>query len=174
MHSGGSTRDGGGMDERNGPPPLQGISHIALSVDDLPAAMAFWTRSMGFEATTDTPSLGFLVHRGLRIALGLTDHGAQVRGPFDHRRCGLDHLALAVPDATALAAWRERLVRHGVACSPVTDSGSGHHVNLVAPGGVPLELYAMDAATAAAFGLDGPEQAHAGSAGAEPAALAVG
>lgn len=145
-------------------PPLQGISHIALSVDDVPAAMAFWTEVMGFEVMTSTPTLGFLVDRPTRIALGVTDHGAEGRGAFDERRTGLDHLAFAVQDIAALHAWQRRLDAHGVVHSMV-ESDSGHHLNLRAPGGIPLELYVMNAVTASAFGLDGPHQAYAGGPG---------
>ncbi|SDS64030.1 Catechol 2,3-dioxygenase [Friedmanniella luteola] len=150
-------------------PPLLGVSHLALSAPDLPAARRFWTGTMGFEVTTDTPHLLFVVHWPSRVAIAVTDHEATVRGPFDERRTGLDHVALAVPDADALEDWRQRLVADDVPHSAVVDSGAGLHLNLRAPGGVPVELYVMDAATAAAFGLDHPHEGHAhGPAGSTP------
>jgi catechol 2,3-dioxygenase-like lactoylglutathione lyase family enzyme len=142
-------------------PPLQGISHLALSVADLPAALAFWTTVMGFEVTTDEPGLGFVVHREARIGIAVTDHGGAVAGGFDELRPGLDHLAFAVGDAAALEAWRARLAAYDVTHAPIADSGSGLHLNLRAPGGLPIELYVMSADTAAAFGLATAAQAYA-------------
>ncbi len=152
------------MTEPSTAPPLQGISHIALTVDDVPAAVRFWVEVMGFEATTETPTLGFLVHRPSRIAVAVTDHGDAGRFDerrFDERRCGLDHLAFAVEGVAALQSWEQRLREHAVEHSPVADSGSGHHLTLRAPGDIPVELYVIDDATAAAFGLAGPHEAFA-------------
>jgi glyoxylase I family protein len=144
-------------------PRLRSAVVIALSVDDLPAAMRFWVEVMGFEVTTDTPSLGFVVHRPSRIAIAVTNHDGATRGGFDERRCGLDHLAFAVEGVTELRSWQQRLQDNGVAHSPITDSGAGHHLNLRAPGDIPIELYVIDEATVAAFGLAGSDEAFAGS-----------
>jgi catechol 2,3-dioxygenase-like lactoylglutathione lyase family enzyme len=116
---------------------------------------------MGFEVTTDQPGLCFVVHRQARIGIAVTDHGGAVAAGFDELRTGLDHLALAVADAAALEAWQERLAAHGVTHSPITGSDSGLHLNLRAPGGLPIELYVMSAATAAAFGLSTTAEAFA-------------
>lgn len=142
-------------------PALQGISHLALSVDDLPAAIRFWTDVMGFEVTTETPTLGFFVDRPSRIAVAVTTGDGRPGGGFDERRCGLDHLALAVESAATLERWQRRLAEHDVPYSPITDSGSGLHLNLRAPDSIPIELYVINEATAAAFGLDGPDEAYA-------------
>jgi glyoxylase I family protein len=142
-------------------PPIQGISHLALSAADLSAARSFWTTVMGFEVITDEPGLLFVVHRDARIGLAVTDHGGAVADGFDELRTGLDHLAFAVVDESALRAWEDRLAAHGVTHSAVTDSGSGLHLNLRAPGGVPIELYVMSPDTAAAFGLTTTADAHA-------------
>lgn len=144
-------------------PPFQGLSHLALAVADVPAAVAFWIGVFGFELLTDTPTLGFVVHRPTRIAIALTSNDGRTTGTFDERHPGLDHLAIAVADVGALHDWHARLTEFGVPCSPVTDSGSGHHLNLRAPDGVPVELYVIDAATVAALGLDDAAEAFAGS-----------
>jgi glyoxylase I family protein len=138
-------------------PPFRGVSHLALSVRDLPAAVAFWRDVMGFEVFTDRPGLAFVGHRATRLGIGLTDHGGAVRDGFSERRTGLDHLALAVSSAAELDAWAARLAALGVPHSPVADSGDGLHLNLRAPDDVPVELYVMAPETAAAFGLDPTE-----------------
>ncbi|QJY49324.1 VOC family protein [Pseudonocardia broussonetiae] len=144
-------------------PPFQGLSHLALSVVDVPAAIAFWVGVFGFEVLTDTPSLGLVVHRPTRVAIALTSNNGSTAGTFDERHPGLDHLAIAVPGVDDLHDWHARLTGLGVPCSPVTDSGSGHHLNLRAPDGVPVELYVIDAATVAALGLADAGEAFAGS-----------
>ena len=144
--------------EDPGVPGLLGISHIALTADDLDAAERFWTGVLGFETTTRLPDLLFVVHREARIGLGVTRHGGSVTGPFDPTRTGLDHLALAVADAETLERWRERLDAHAVPHSGIVDE-SGLHLNLTAPSGIAVELYVMDAETAAAFGVAGGDEA---------------
>ena len=140
-------------------PTLRGLSHLGLSVVDLDGACDFWVSVMGFEVTTSMPSLRFVVHREARLGIGLTDHAGGVDAAFSELRTGLDHLALAVADAPTLHAWAERLTRLGVPHSPVTETDAGHHLNLRAPDGFPVELFVMAPATATAFGLDAPEEA---------------
>jgi glyoxylase I family protein len=132
-------------------------------VADLDAAVGFWTEVMGFEITTRLPALCFVVHRAARLGLGLTDHGGDVRGAFDERHTGLDHLALAVLDGPSLYAWAARLDQFAVPNSGVVQTDAGWHLNLRAPDQVPVELFVMAPAAAAAFGLDSPDDAVAGS-----------
>lgn len=142
-------------------PALLGLSHLALSTTDVDAAADFFVSVLGFEQTTRNELLAFVIHREGRIGIGLVGHLGEVRGPFDHRRVGLDHLALAVRDAATLQAWEARLTQFGVEHSPIVDSGGGLHLNLRAPGDLPIELYVMDESTAAAFGLRGTDEAFA-------------
>lgn len=135
-------------------PALLGISHLGLSVADLPAATDFWSGVMGFTVLTREPGLSFLLRVDVRMALGLTDHGTTVAGAFDEHHVGLDHLALAVPDLPALEAWARWLDECGVPHSPVAPSDAGHHLNLRGPDEFPVELFAMDPAVAPEFGLD--------------------
>ena len=127
--------------------------------------MRFWIDVMGFEVTTETPSLGFVVHRPSRIAIAVTDRGGSMRGGgFDERRCGLDHLALAVRESPprwsgGSGAWPSTASR----TRPSPTPAPGHHLNLRAPGGIPIELYVIADATVSALGLAGPEEAYAGS-----------
>jgi glyoxylase I family protein len=144
-------------------PSVAGISHIGLSVADLEAAVEFWTRVMGFRVTTRLPTLCFVVDVAARVGIGLTDHGGDVRGAFDERHTGLDHLALAVPDTAALQAWAARLDELAIPNSGVVETEAGWHLNLRAPDHFPLELFVIAPAAAEAFGLASPEEAVAGS-----------
>jgi catechol 2,3-dioxygenase-like lactoylglutathione lyase family enzyme len=134
-------------------PPLLGLSHVSLSVNDLDAAVHFWTEVMGFEALGREPAFCFLIERDARLAVVVADHLGTVTGPFDERHTGLDHLALAVPDVAALRSWERRLTRLGVTHSGVTESDGGHHLNLRAPDGVPVELFVIAPAMLASLGL---------------------
>ena len=116
---------------------------------------------MGFEITTDTKDLGFVVHRPTRTAIALTSNQGRTRNRFDENNCGLDHLAFAVQSEADLRVWEERLEQSGTVHSPITESPSGHHLNLKSSSGSPIELYVMNEDTAAAFGLTGPQEAHA-------------
>ncbi|MGY1603579.1 VOC family protein [Geodermatophilus sp. SYSU D00815] len=133
---------------------LAGFSHVGLSVADLDAAVAFWTGPMGLELVHREEAVAFLLHRTALVAVGLTDHGGAVTGPFDERRAGLDHLALAVPDEAALHAWVRRLDEHGVAHSGVVGTDAGAHLNLRGPDRLPVELFVLSPAGAAWLGVE--------------------
>ena len=120
--------------------------------------MAFWRDVMGLEVTGSEPGFAFLVHRGARLGLGLTDHGGAVSGGFDHEQPGLDHVALAVDGPEVLDDWVAWLDAGGVTHSGAVRTDAGHHLNLRAPGGVAVELFVMSSETAAAFGLGGPSE----------------
>jgi catechol 2,3-dioxygenase-like lactoylglutathione lyase family enzyme len=153
-------------DDSVGATAVLGISHIALTVNDLPAAMTFWSAVMGFEKAAETPQYCLLLERSSGIGVAVAQHDDGDGMSFDHRRVGLDHLAFAVDDLAALVAWAERLDRHGVGHSGVVNSDAGHHLNLAAPDGVPIELFVMSAEAAVGFGLSGPRSAVASGHGA--------
>ena len=138
------------------PPALRGVSHVSLSVPDLAAATDFWTTVLGFELVDGAADHAMVLHRAARVAVIVADHGGTVRGPFDEHHPGLDHVALAVDDLATLRAWERRLAERGVPYTPITASDAGHHLNLRAPGGLPVELCVLDAAFLAALGVDGP------------------
>ena len=132
---------------------LDGVSHIGLSVPDMPAARDFWADVMGFSLVVDTAEVCFLVHVPARIGIGLTDHGGSVAGPFSEQRAGLDHLGLAVPDVGTLRTWQRTLDDHGVPNSGIVASDAGHHLNLRGPDNFPVELFVLSPEAAEAFGV---------------------
>ena len=143
-------------------PVLLGMSHLAFSVAVLAAAVRFWVEVLGFELANDDPQVGLLLHRGARMAVAVTDHGGAVEGVFDEHRPGLDHLGLAVTDPDTLEAWRVALDEHGVPHSGVVATDAGWHLNLRAPGNVPIELFVIGEAFAVSLALDPAEPAVAG------------
>ena len=141
---------------RSAVPALQGVSHLGLSVPDLAAATDFWTKVMGFEVVAEGADFRLTLHRGARVAVAVGTHDGTVRGGFDHRRPGLDHAALAVSDLETLQAWERWLDACGVPYTPITASDGAHHLNLRAPGDIPVELVVLQAAFLTALGIDGP------------------
>ncbi len=135
-------------------PTILGLSHVALSVPDLAAARDFWGVVMGFECIADQDTYCFMVERGARLAVILTDNGGSVTGQFDERHPGLDHLAIAVAAHEELLAWEQRLASFGVAHSPIAETDAGFHLNVRAPGNLAIEMYVMKPAFAAELGLD--------------------
>jgi catechol 2,3-dioxygenase-like lactoylglutathione lyase family enzyme len=125
-------------------PSLAGVSHVSLSVADVDAAARFWSEVMGFDAVAEESGFQLLVHRASLTALIVSDHGAAVRAPFDERRVGLDHLALAVPDDASLADWERHLTACAIPHSGITTSDGGRHLNLRAPDEVPVELFVIE------------------------------
>ena len=125
--------------DRSGPPALQGVSHLSLSVPDLAAATHFWTGVMGFEVLGEGPGFRFTLHRTARLAIVVADH-----------------VALAVSDLPALREWERWLVACGVPYTPITASEAAHHLNLRAPGDIPVELCVLKAEFLAALELDSP------------------
>jgi glyoxylase I family protein len=144
-------------------PSVLGVSHVSLSVADLDAAARFWTGVMGFETFAEDRGFRFFIHRGAHLAVLVSDHESAVTGPFDELRVGLDHLAFAVPDVESLRSWEQRLTTLGVPNSGITETDAGHHLNLRAPGDLPLELYVMSVSMLASLGLAEPADAVARS-----------
>lgn len=102
------------MTARPPTPPLGGIHEAALYVDDLDAAEAFWRR-------IGLPCVGRAAGRHVFFRAGrdmlLVFDAAATRRPGDvpsHGADGPGHVALDVPDVTALHQWRDHLLRVGV------------------------------------------------------------
>ena len=95
-------------------PPLGGLHEAALYVDDLKAAERFWRR-LGLQLVGKEPGRHVFFRAG-RDMLLLFD-AAATADPGDvpaHGAEGPGHVALDVPDAEALDAWKEHLAVAGV------------------------------------------------------------
>ncbi len=95
------------------------LDHIGIAVDDLDAALAFYTEALGLEvdATEDVPSQGVRAHfvRVGSAALELleaTTEESPIRRFVTRRGAGIHHITLRVDDiAAALARLKSRGVR---------------------------------------------------------------
>ncbi len=95
------------------------LDHIGIAVDDLDAALAFYTDALGLEvdATEDVPSQGVRAHfvrvgsAALELLEATTDE-SPIRRFVTRRGAGIHHITLRVDDiAAALARLKARGVR---------------------------------------------------------------
>ena len=95
------------------------LDHIGIAVDDLDAALAFYTEALGLEvdATEDVPSQGVRAHF-VRVGsaslelLEATTEESPIRRFVSRRGAGMHHITLRVDDIrAALARLKARGVR---------------------------------------------------------------
>ena len=134
------------------------LDHIGIAVDDLDAALAFYTDALGLEvdATEDVPSQGVRAHfvRVGSAALELleaTSEESPIRRFVSRRGAGIHHITLRVDDIAAALA---RLKAHGVRLVDETprEGAEGALVAFVHPAsahGVLVELKQKRSAQAA-------------------------
>jgi glyoxylase I family protein len=144
---------GGGMsDGATLAPTHEGFHHLTLNVQDVDRSEAWYVEVLGFERVrrieTDAFVRVILRHPESGATLGLNRHTAKVADePFDERRAGLDHLALRVPDRSALDAWVGRFEELGIPHSDVKSGGVPGSFLVVFrdPDGLQLEVFAPSA-----------------------------
>jgi glyoxylase I family protein len=126
--------------------PVTGLSHVQLLVSDVEASAAWYRAALGLVAYVEDLDSGYVAlrHRGAGLVFVLTtspDPGPVGDGstpePGD-----LDHLALAVPDGAALAAWADHLEGIGIAHAGVVLENGNPSLQLRDPDGIAIELVA--------------------------------
>jgi glyoxylase I family protein len=109
---------------------ITGLSHFGFTVRDVDASAAWYDNVLGFDRVGDYASPDgafrkvFLRHAAIPARLTLTQHLNGHHEPFDETRVGLDHMAFAVADRTALDEWAERLAAASVPHSPIASANS--------------------------------------------------
>jgi glyoxylase I family protein len=132
---------------------MTGLSHVQLLVSDVGASAKWYAAALGLESYAEDLDIGYaaLRHRGAKLVIVLT-----ARSDAEHRpegdlldanekrdgRGSLDHLAFAVPDGDALAAWSNHLTEIGVAHSGVGLENGNPSLQLRDPDGIAIELVA--------------------------------
>ncbi len=109
-------------------PKLGGINHIGLTVSNVEASEAWYTRVLGLTRAFVEPhhqGTGHTVvlHRpdSPLFSMGLDKHDANQGERFDECRTGLDHVAFHVADRAELDAWADHFDRQGVPHSVITE-----------------------------------------------------
>jgi glyoxylase I family protein len=134
-------------------PPLSGYHHLGITVSDVEASEAWYARTLGLvrafteaHAGTDPDNGGYAIvmtRPGTGFFIGLDHHVEADKLPFDPRRTGLDHVALAASSAEEVHAWAAYLDSIGVEHGPVIEGNDpmpNAAVHMVDPDGVPIEL----------------------------------
>ena len=123
------------------------VHHLNFSVTDLGRSVAWYADVFGLEQLVKLDdehgawSKVILRHPG-GLLVGLTAHTANPGDAFDEHRTGLDHVALAVADARALAAWERRLDELGIEHSEIKTTPLGQLITFRDPDDIQLEVYA--------------------------------
>jgi glyoxylase I family protein len=136
-------------------PPTTGMQHLSLTVSDVEAGAAWYTRVLGMNRVPVTfphhldEDGGFavvLVQPQSGVMIGLHHHEGHAAGGFDERRTGLDHIAFGVAERADLDAWTAWLDEQGIEHSGVQDVKSPMPFATVVfrdPDNIQLELFYM-------------------------------
>ncbi|HZP29623.1 MAG TPA: VOC family protein [Acidimicrobiia bacterium] len=121
--------------------PMTGFSHVQLLVSDVAASEQWYTNALGLERMAADLEKGYVAlrHRVSGVVVVLSTRpdptAAAPAGP-------LDHLAFAVPDGDALAAWAAHLAAAGIAHDGVVLELGKPSLQLRDPDGIAIELVA--------------------------------
>lgn len=139
-------------------PRIDGIIHVALTVTDVTASVAWYQTVLGLHQVGTAPHEGgygiVMCTPDERVWVVLHHHDANNAEPFAETRTGLDHVAFHVPSHDQLWRWLEHFAAHDVRHSsivPIEDYGVAALV-FYDPDGIRLELI-------------GPPSAHSGGDG---------
>jgi glyoxylase I family protein len=158
-----TTRDANHSNHKEGnmPNPTRAqLQHIALTVTDLDASIAWYEKVFDIAYRMEEPHQGgtgkVLADEARRLMIVLHRHDANGGEAFAETRTGLDHVGLAVPSRADLEAWQEHLEGLGVAravaadrpCtqSPIVDRPYGSVLVFRDPDNIQLELSCPKAA----------------------------
>jgi catechol-2,3-dioxygenase len=126
-------------------PTMPAIAHVAITVSDLEASAAWYSRLLDASPVLDEDTGPFrhIVYSIGGTLLGL--HGfpdLKTTEAFDERRPGLDHLAFGCATRGELVQWTERLDELGIQHGGVVDAGYGSGLSFRDPDNIALELFA--------------------------------
>jgi glyoxylase I family protein len=127
---------------------MPAITHVAVTVTDLAASEAWYTKVLGVKPVLDEDTGPFrhIVYQLGNTLLGLHYFPDLVSTePFNERKPGLDHIAFGVASRAELAAWAIRLDELGVAHGGILDASYGSGLSVRDPDNIALELFAPPA-----------------------------
>jgi glyoxylase I family protein len=130
------------------PTTMPAITHVAVTVTNLAASEAWYTKVLGVKPVLDEDTGPFrhIVYSLGNTLLGL--HGFPELAsaePFNERRPGLDHISFGVASRDELAGWAARLDELGVAHGGIVDAGYGSGLSFRDPDNIALEVFAPPA-----------------------------
>jgi catechol 2,3-dioxygenase-like lactoylglutathione lyase family enzyme len=124
-------------------PTLVGLRHVKVPVTDLPVALDWYARVLGFRPTREFADAGGVV-RGVHGELpGIGDVLALREDPDAARGLGAFAVAnFGVADRGALEAWVDHLDDLGVEHGPIGDTPQLSYLVFCNPDGQEIHLYA--------------------------------
>lgn len=126
-------------------PTFSGIDHVALTVTDMQASLAFYESVLDVQVAGTMSDGSFsrcVLELPGRTHLGLTQHHVGSGRLFDATNPGLDHLALACDSREELIAWVQHLDDLEISHSGVQDATYGSALSFADPDGNALEFFA--------------------------------
>lgn len=106
-------------------PTRTALHHVALTVTDLDASMAWYEKVFGIRFYLEEPHPGgtgmVLADEEQLLMIVLHRHDANGGEAFKETRTGLDHIGLTVPSRADLEAWQVHLEEQGVVRAAAAD-----------------------------------------------------
>lgn len=128
-------------------PELAGLQHLGLTVRDIVASEAWYTKVLGLVRAFVEPHPaddGYAVVMTRPEFIGLHHHPEADETLFSPRRTGLDHLAVQLPSREAIDEWITHFDAIGVEHETTVESVGPVPISLVLvrdPDGIPIELF---------------------------------
>ena len=127
-------------------PEFPTIAHVAVTVSDLSTSVPWYERLFDAKPVLDQDTGPFrhvVWLLGGQTLFGLHQFADPVSGAdFNARRVGLDHVAFACADRTALEGWQDWLGQLGVEHGGIVDAGYGSGLSFRDPDNIALEFFA--------------------------------
>ncbi|SNT52119.1 VOC family protein [Rhodococcoides kyotonense] len=129
-------------------PEFPGLAHVAITVSDLSASTAWYSRLFGSDPVLDEDSGNFhhtVFAIGGGMLFGLHTHPGHSAGePFDEHRVGLDHVGFGCTQEE-LQAWPARLDELKIDHSGIKHDHYGSGLSFRDPDNIALEFFAPPA-----------------------------
>ncbi len=129
-------------------PEILGAAHVGLTVRDMDASAEWYQKVFGWRVLgrfgsgeRATPRV-LLYDPATLFGVSLCEPVDRSGDLFDHRRTGLDHLAIEVADEAQLDGWIKHLDELEVSHSPIREAGgAARFVSFEDPDGIQFEIW---------------------------------